>query len=54
MSALARAMAQHARGDASQYAAYKGVASGVARRVRESVRLSNGDRFGVNVARNGN
>lgn len=52
--ALAEAMALAARGDAREYEAFKGVASGVARRVRESVRLSNGERFGMDVARNGN
>lgn len=51
VSSLARAMAQLARGDASQYAAFKGVASEVAKRLRAELRLPTGDRIGTDISR---
>lgn len=51
VSSLARAMAQLARGDASQYAAFKGIASEVAKRLRAELRLPTGDRIGTDISR---
>lgn len=45
VSALARAMAELARGDAAQMEAYKGVASEIARRLRSELRLPGGERL---------
>lgn len=51
VSALARAMAVRARGDSGQYAAYKGLASEIAKRLRAELRLPTADRIGADVSR---
>lgn len=50
VSALARAMAELARGDAAQMEAYKGVASEVAKRLRSELRLPGGERLGTDIS----
>ena len=48
--ALAEAMAAHGRGDPAQYEAMKGAASEVAKRLRATIHLPGGARFGTDIS----
>lgn len=50
VTALARAMAELARGDVAQVDAFKGVASEVAKRLRNELRLPGGERLGMDIS----